>query len=85
MPVIARRAAFGLSSFGTTPLRSPNVAVDDELAHDLCTLAVRYISQNLVELLGLRAFGWIIDHSPIFVQAAEVKFLDDIHDHEGCF
>ena len=78
-------AAFGLSSFGATSLRSPNVALYHELSDDLCALAVRDIRQNLVELFGLRAFGWIIDNSSVFVQAAEVKSLDDVHDHEGRF
>ena len=78
-------AAFGLSSFGATPLRSPNVAVDDELADDLCAPAVRDIRQNLVELLGLRALGRIVDNSSVLVQAAKVKSPDDIHDHEGRF
>ena len=78
-------AAFGLSSLSTTTLRSPNVAVDDELADDLCALAVRDIRQNLMELFGLRAFGRIIDNATIFVQAAGVESPDNIHHHEGRF
>ena len=78
-------AAFGLSSFGTTSLRSPNVALYHELSDDLCALAVRDIRQNLVELLGLRALGWIVDNSSVLVQAPEVESLDDVHDHEGRF
>ena len=78
-------AAFGLSSFGTTPLRSPNVALYHELSDDLCALAVRDIRQNLVELLGLRALGRIVDNSSVLVQAPEVESLDDVHDHEGRF
>ena len=78
-------AAFGLCSFGTTPLRSPNVALYHEFAYDLCAPAVRDIRQNLVELLGLRALGRIVDNSSVFVQAPEVESLDDVHDHEGRF
>ena len=78
-------AAFGLSSLGATALRSPNVALYHELSDDLCALAVRDIRQNLVELLGLRALGRIVDNSSALVQAAEVKSLDDFHDHERRF
>ena len=81
-----RGAAFWLSSFGATSLRSPpNVAVDDELADDLCAPAVRDVRQNLVELLGLLALGRIVDNSSVLVQAAEVKSPDNIHHHKGRF
>ena len=78
-------ATFGLTSFGATTLRSPNVALYHELSDDLCALAVRDIRQNLVELLGLRALGRIVDNSSVLVQAPEVKSLDDVHHHEGRF
>ena len=78
-------AAFGLSSLGATALRSPNVALYHEFAYDLCAPAVRDIRQNLVELLGLRALGRIVDNSSVLVQAPEVESLDDVHDHEGRF
>ena len=80
-----RGAAFWLSSFGATALRSPNVALYHEFAYDLCAPAVRDIRQNLVELLGLLALGRIVDNSSVLVQAPEVEFLDDVHDHEGRF
>ena len=78
-------APFRLASFGATALRSPNVAIDDEYADDLCALAVRDIRQNFVEFLGLLALGRIVDNSSVLVQAAEVKSLDDVHDYERRF
>ena len=78
-------AAFGLGSLSTTALRAPNVAVDDELTDDFCTLAIRNVSQNLVELLCLRALARIVNDSSVLVQAAEVNSLDDVHDHERRF
>ena len=78
-------AAFGLNSFGATSLRSPNVAVDHELSDYLCAPAVRNIRQDLVELLGLRTLGRIVDNSSVLVQAAEVKSPDNIHHHKGRF
>ena len=78
-------APFMLAPFGATTLRSPNITVDDELPDDLCTFAVRNVSQNLVELLGLLAFGWIVHNPSVFVQAAEVKSPDNVNHHKGRF